>query len=615
MAQKSRKQVALRSLVGPFSTGPLAPLCLGLIAFLVYLPSLHSDFVYDARPEIFEEGFIPVLANIWKVLSLQVLSLPLNLHDRPGQLLFLMLNYALWGARPWGYHLASNLLHAANVALLFALMRRLVLADRRATPGIDPLKLHLSLWAATLIFALHPIAVEPVSGISYSSDLLVTFFTLLALLSATSFRPDFSRRSIVIGAAGIFFAFAAVTCKESGLAAGCLLILYWRVFRRGELIRPWRCFIIPAAGLEIIFLAARLLLAPPNVPQGYLGGSFFQVFAIQPRLWVFMMGQLLWPTRLSADYTFDNLATIHAAPAFAILLLVLALQAWLACKSRIALLGVAVYWLGLATVSNFTPLYRFLADRFYYLPLAGVSLQLLALLILTLKFRRAFWVAAIVLLMLSAPLALLTLERQKVFANEIALWTGTLQVSPLSAIAHNNLGKALADQGRTDEAVAEYEKSLAISPDYFKALVNLGNLLLDRGQVDQAIADYTHALALQPNLAGIHNNLANALLRKNRVDDAVSQFEQAVKLDPNLASAHFALGLVYLHRGHFDRDPTTDDPRQLHKNNCSTTRLLNFKTRSRSTRTIYKPTTTSASPSPRRVASMKPSPNSSAPCN
>ena len=40
----------------------------------------------------------------------------LMLGSRPGQLLYLMANAALWGIDPWGYHLGSNLLHAANVA-------------------------------------------------------------------------------------------------------------------------------------------------------------------------------------------------------------------------------------------------------------------------------------------------------------------------------------------------------------------------------------------------------------------------------------------------------------------------------------------------------------------
>src|SRR5208282_1777855 len=93
-------------------SGVWAPPLLAVVAFLVYWPSLQSDFVYDARTEILEEGFITSLSNLPAVLSLKVLGMHLMLGSRPGQLLYLMLNAAVWGKQPWGYHLTSNLLHA-----------------------------------------------------------------------------------------------------------------------------------------------------------------------------------------------------------------------------------------------------------------------------------------------------------------------------------------------------------------------------------------------------------------------------------------------------------------------------------------------------------------------
>ena len=109
-----------------FVSASWLPLLLAVVAFLTYWPSLDSDFIYDARYEIFDEGFITNLANLPAVLSLKVLGMNILLGDRPGQILYLMLNAALWGKEPWGYHLSSNLLHAANVALLFVFLRRLV---------------------------------------------------------------------------------------------------------------------------------------------------------------------------------------------------------------------------------------------------------------------------------------------------------------------------------------------------------------------------------------------------------------------------------------------------------------------------------------------------------
>lgn len=529
------------------------PLVLALVAFLVYWPSLKSDFVYDGRFEIIEEGFINSLANLPAVLSLKVLGLHLLLADRPGQILYLMLNAALWGEVPWGFHLTSNLLHAANVALLFILLRRLVAREMGESAGADAWKIQLALLAVTSLFALHPIAVEPVAAINYSSDLLVTFFTLAALLAATCFRPEKPRTAFIAGSVGVFCAFAAVTCKESGLATVILLAAYGFLFRRGEKPGPWLVFIGAAAIITVAFLGARFYCAAPS-PDAlkYLGGSLAQVFFIQPRLWVFMMGKLVWPTHFSADYTLSNADGLPLELALLILAVVGIAQIWLALRSPLGALGVCTYWAGLLTVSNFVPLFRILADRFYYLPLAGVAMQLMAVYLMLLPLRRGFWVALAPLGVALIPFTFLTLKREAVFANDFALWTDTVRASPDSGTAHNDLGMVLYNLGREDEAHAEWQKALALAPDDCRVYNNLGIASFHQGKVDEAIARYQKALALAPDFAEAHYDLGNALLQKGQPGDAIAEYQKALALRPSLAPAECNLGTALWQTGRRD---------------------------------------------------------------
>jgi len=565
---------SLRPKAIPHRTGPLAPapekprrtvnvqtflwriglpLLLAALTFLAYAPSLKSGFVYDARIEILQEGFITSLANLPAVLSLKVLGMNIILGRRPGQLLFMMLNGAVWGKAPWGFHLASNFLHAANVGFLFVVLRRLLAAERIGQAGKGLLKAQLAAVAIILIFALHPLAVEPVAAVNYSSDLLVTFFTLLALLAATAFRPESMRNALLMGGLGTLSAFAAVTCKESGLAAALLLIVYWFLFRRNEAKAPWLWFLGAATVVTVIFLAIRFLFAPPGaLPPDYLGGSFFQVPLAQSQLWVFMLGKLFWPVDLSADYTPEDWNAISLPFALAVLVVVVLGQVWLAARSRIGALGVAVYWLGLVTVSNFVPLYRIVADRFYYLPLAGAALQLVALLLLTLKSNRGFWAAMIPCLIALVPLTMLTLTRQAVFASDFSLWSDTVRVSPSSSVAHNNLGEAFLKKGRADDAIAEEQKALAMCDNYSEAHNNLGDALLRKGQLDAAIAQDQKAVQINPDYVDAHNNLGWALAQKGRIDDAMVQYQEALKLNPNCAEAFANLGIALFNRGQVD---------------------------------------------------------------
>ena len=55
---------------------------------------------------------------------------------------------------------------------------------------------------------------------------------------------------------------------------------------------------------------------------------------------------------------------------------------------------------------------------------------------------------------------------------------------------HNNLGVALAQLGRVDEALAHYRRAVEIQPDYLEVQESLAGLLALRGSLDEAIAHY-----------------------------------------------------------------------------------------------------------------------------
>jgi tetratricopeptide (TPR) repeat protein len=117
-----------------------------------------------------------------------------------------------------------------------------------------------------------------------------------------------------------------------------------------------------------------------------------------------------------------------------------------------------------------------------------------------------------------------------------------LAVEPALAEAHNNLGVALQDQGKPDEAVACYRRALTLKPGFTEAHNNLGNALKCRGQLDEAIASYRRALELKPEFAQAHYNLGNAFQEQGNLDDAVACYCRALELKPDHAGTHYNLG-------------------------------------------------------------------------
>jgi len=67
-----------------------------------------------------------------------------------------------------------------------------------------------------------------------------------------------------------------------------------------------------------------------------------------------------------------------------------------------------------------------------------------------------------------------TFERNKVWSDKITLWGDCVVKSPGKARPHNNLGVALDDRNRTDEAVDHFRQTIAIDPQFAEAYNNPG---------------------------------------------------------------------------------------------------------------------------------------------
>jgi predicted O-linked N-acetylglucosamine transferase (SPINDLY family) len=101
-----------------------------------------------------------------------------------------------------------------------------------------------------------------------------------------------------------------------------------------------------------------------------------------------------------------------------------------------------------------------------------------------------------------------------------------LRLQPHAPELHNNLGVALTELGRLDEAGAAFRRALALDPKSAEAHNNLGTVLRDQANLSDALAAYRHALELQPGNAQTHSNLIYTLLFDPADNEGVIREEQ-----------------------------------------------------------------------------------------
>ncbi len=100
------------------------------------------------------------------------------------------------------------------------------------------------------------------------------------------------------------------------------------------------------------------------------------------------------------------------------------------------------------------------------------------------------------------------------------------------ASGYHNKGVALSNEGKYDDAIAQYNKAIEIDPNHANSYVGLGYCYLMKKEYDLAITNYTKGINLNPGNVNAYNGRGAAYLNTKQYELAVSDFRQSAQLDP-----------------------------------------------------------------------------------
>ena len=115
--------------------------------------------------------------------------------------------------------------------------------------------------------------------------------------------------------------------------------------------------------------------------------------------------------------------------------------------------------------------------------------------------------------------------------DAIAAYHRVLDIEPLHAAAHINLGTLYYNRQDFGSAEKHYRKAIESDARYALAYFDLGNVLDETGRVQEAIQTYKTALQLAPTYADAHYNLALAYEKIREPRKALKHWQSYIKLD------------------------------------------------------------------------------------
>ena len=515
----------------------LGILVLGLLVGVSYFPAFFAGFVWD--DEIITESVIQDWSGLWRIYFSPT-EIEREGHYWPLVYTTFWLEHKLWGYAPTGYHIVNVLLHLVNTLLLWRLIERL------AVPGA---------WILAAVFAVHPLHVESVAWVIERKDVLSALFYLTAFSAYVRFvaenrsrqgrRPYLS--ALVLFALGLLCKSIVVTLPAA------LMIYHWWQYDRitgADLLR-----LAPFFALGLIAVVADTLFYQSREPLA-LGYSMPERVLIAAHALWFYAGKLLWPVDLAVIYPHwdvsvtNPLAWSYVIAAFAV---VAALYGFRHRIGRGPLAGALFFAVTLSPVLGFVDFgymqFSFVADRYQYL--AGIGLLTVLVGAATYGVGRlpAGWrkgatgVAVIVLIVMGA----LTYQQAGIYRDEVTFFTHIVSQNPTARGAYQNLGLALLDVQRPEEALHASRIASEQDPGDVKARVNAGVSLIRLGRFDEGEKWLRHALELDPQQMVAFQNLAEALRRQGRFEESLEFYRTAIQMDPENALPYAGMGDALFH--------------------------------------------------------------------
>lgn len=460
-----------------------------------YLNPVTPSKVLHFWQEPYENLYIPLTYSIWAGIAYLVQQPTI---EKTG---------AQFNASP--FHATNLILHILGALVVFAILKIFVTNDWAACCG-------------AMLFALHPLQVEPVAWVTGMKDVLCGLFSLVAIwqyLRYVQVRSESHVLSVKRNYVCCTAAFAlALLAKPMAVVVPVLAWVlanfkfgytYFRPgFRKADwTLVTWVIMAIAFLALTKFSQAHALSFITPLWARPLVAGDAVS----------FYLSKLFVPIRLGIDYGRSPEYVLRHGWILLTGLLPYGLAAslWLLRdRRRWLVVAAGVFGAGLLPVLGLIPFgfqnYSTVADRYLYVSMLGPALAL-SWLLSSYARSSSGKVAFLSCMLVLGTLGIRSAFQIQYWNNDVKLFTHALAINPGSSSSYNNLGLAFARRGRLDEAITKYSEALRIKPDYEIAHNNMGIVLAMQGKTEEAIVHFRQALRINPEYTLARKNLEVAL--------------------------------------------------------------------------------------------------------
>jgi Flp pilus assembly protein TadD len=520
-------------------------ICLFLVvlSLVVYQQLTGCDFVnYDDELYVKKNPHIMAGLTLESIIWAFTTGYASNWH--PLTWMSHMLDFELYGLNPMGHHWTNLQIHIVNTVLLFLFLKWMTGAIWR------------SAFVAAL-FAVHPLHVESVAWVAERKDVLCSFFWILSMWAYVRYVRNTTKIRYVLLV--IFFIFGLMSKPMIVTLPFVLLLLdFWPLSRFQSMLHKQQISVYKTIGylvrekIPLFVLSTISSFITFFVQQQGGAVSSIETFPLKARVanaiisYTSYIGKMIWPIHLGVLYPLREWYPVQVMTSGLLLLVLSSLAVWkwrrfpYLTTGWLWYLGTLIPVIGIVQVGI-----QRMADRYTYIPSIGLFIIVAwGMSDITAKWRCQRTVVAVFSSIILIFYMIFTWFQVGYWHNQITLFKHTIEVTHNNSIAHCELGHALAQTGKPNEALVYYIKALQINPNYAEAYNNLGVILASQNKDKEAIINFYEALRIDSDYAGAYYNLGKVFVNQGRIEEAIVNYRKALHFSPDMTEALYNLSWI-----------------------------------------------------------------------
>ncbi|ESO89299.1 hypothetical protein LOTGIDRAFT_210330 [Lottia gigantea] len=562
-----------------------------VVVCVCYYNALHCGFVFDDISAVVDNKDLRPHSPISRLFWNDFWGTPMNQERshksyRPLCVLTFRWNYLIHELEPLGYHLVNVLLHALT-SIIFMVMCKEFVKEWTS-------------FLAALLFAIHPIHTEAVTGVVGRAESLSSIFLLLAFITyskSTGYRQPIKWTPLFVT---VLLVTVAMLCKEQGItvigiccvyevfiaqrSSGSELLDICKSLIQGKPAFPdWMKTSIIRAGFlvssTLLLLFARIKVMGAQLPvftnfdnpastASFPARHLTYNYLLPVNFWL-----LLFPSELCCDWTMGTIPLIKSISDYRNIFTVIFYSCMIlfakytlsgqSRRIRAVIISITFMVLPFIPASNlFFPVGFVVAERILYMPSMGFSM-LVAIGFEILASKRKSIMYCLLGILLTTH-SIKTFVRNIDWESEYSIFQAALKVNNRNAKLFNNVGHALEKVSEYERALTYFQKAVSVQPDDIGAHINVGRTYNNMNLSKEAEQSYRKAMDLfppiiagksytariAPNHLNVYLNLASLVSKdESRLEEADKLLRTAISMRSDYIQGYINRGDVLVKLG------------------------------------------------------------------